>query len=103
MPEGAWQQKALEEFARHWKVMWLVNSWGQPPTPPLLPGLGRGPLRTHLPPQSAADLLTGPNRRPTNLLEKAMSAAGTPSGGSYSKAHRFRSCGTRTSGKCSFF
>lgn len=35
--------KVLEEFSRHWKVMWLVNSWGQSPTPPLLPDLGRGP------------------------------------------------------------
>lgn len=37
--EGAWKEKVLEEFARHWKVMRLVNTWRQPSMPLLLPDL----------------------------------------------------------------
>lgn len=37
--EGAWKEKVLEEFGRHWKVMRLVNTCRQPSTPLLLPDL----------------------------------------------------------------
>lgn len=60
-------------------------------------------MKTHLPPSSPADLLMGPNRQPTDPTEKAMFSRSTPSVSSYSAAYRLRSCGTRASGKCSFF